>query len=353
MGNGFFPPHQECKGDPLGPLLFSLAIHPLIQELAAEHSSVMLTWYLDDGTVLRDYAVVGRLFISSTRALDPGACSYSLTSPRFGGLLVVRLGFVFRAGFILDHGVGTHVLRLLSSGRGLLPHLFWAAVGHQWWPCYERLPELDDPVLEFPLLRSCLSACRVVFSMRCSPPAALFRGRGVIWPEIVRGARPTHSWVSSSTPASSILHCFYADGIRRAWHPGYSRMFSPLPSSLPLTLPLHYSALLSLGTLHASSCVGSMPSVLSTRFSLHPPIAPHIACRLWHHPFGGDDLEDTIGAGLGGGGLVPSYACSSWLLLQLGASGVWASFAPPSLPWSSLVPLASAVVRSLKISPVL
>lgn len=42
------------QGDPLGPLLFSLSIHPLISSLKSEFN----VWYLDDGTLIGDWETV-------------------------------------------------------------------------------------------------------------------------------------------------------------------------------------------------------------------------------------------------------------------------------------------------------
>ena len=47
------------QGDPLGPLLFSLAINDLVKSL----KSILNIWYLDDGTIIDEIKVssVGRL----------------------------------------------------------------------------------------------------------------------------------------------------------------------------------------------------------------------------------------------------------------------------------------------------
>lgn len=42
------------QGDPLGPLLFALALHPIALKIAAECTLDLHAWYLDDGTIAGD-----------------------------------------------------------------------------------------------------------------------------------------------------------------------------------------------------------------------------------------------------------------------------------------------------------
>ncbi|GKA16517.1 putative reverse transcriptase domain-containing protein, partial [Tanacetum coccineum] len=54
--------HQGVQqGDPLGPLLFALVLHPLIRKIKDSFSLSLHAWYLDDGTIIGDTLVVGKV----------------------------------------------------------------------------------------------------------------------------------------------------------------------------------------------------------------------------------------------------------------------------------------------------
>jgi len=48
------------QGDPLGPLLFALILHPLIHQVRDSYKLLLHAWYLDDGNLVGDSEEVAK-----------------------------------------------------------------------------------------------------------------------------------------------------------------------------------------------------------------------------------------------------------------------------------------------------
>ncbi|XP_026382565.1 uncharacterized protein LOC113277787 [Papaver somniferum] len=50
----------NMQGDPLGPLLFALNLHPLVKTIVSRCTLDLHAWYLDDGTIIGDTMEVAK-----------------------------------------------------------------------------------------------------------------------------------------------------------------------------------------------------------------------------------------------------------------------------------------------------
>jgi hypothetical protein len=168
------------QGDPLGPLLFCLVLHVLVQRISKFCPGLLLhKWYLDDGSmagsseqVLRTLGIISRvgprlglnLNLSKCELFSPRADNFGLTfSDPSLGLLSVPSDLCQRStcpNFVLlgaplgdKQFCEERVLTMRKANSRLL----------------ERLIELEDPQISLHLLRSCASFCRFVYLARTTP----------------------------------------------------------------------------------------------------------------------------------------------------------------------------------------
>ncbi|GJV30581.1 putative reverse transcriptase domain-containing protein [Tanacetum coccineum] len=160
------------QGDPLGPLLFSLVLHPLICKIRDSFSLSLHAWYLDDGTIVGDTVVVGKVLelimkdepgcglhrnIDKTEVLlpkeDPRSRLAGIFPPNISRPLhgVKLLGGPASVDFDFCNEL---VMKRVAKTIGLM----------------DAIAKINDPQCELLLLRSCTGISRLYFTMRTCPP---------------------------------------------------------------------------------------------------------------------------------------------------------------------------------------
>ncbi|XP_026428410.1 uncharacterized protein LOC113324308 [Papaver somniferum] len=163
------------QGDRLGPLLFALILHPLVNKITAECTLDLHAWYLDDGTLIGDTMEVSKalkiiqdegpakglhLNINKTEiycpSVDPrresiGVFPAAISKPTRGVKVLggpMSLDQQFCSNMVLDRVAKTTQLM-------------------------HKIRKLQDPQRELLLLRNCTGVFRLYFTMRTTSPMAL------------------------------------------------------------------------------------------------------------------------------------------------------------------------------------
>ena len=167
------------QGDPLGPLLFSAVVHPLVQGLRSQGLDLAVH-YLDDGVVAGDLPAVAAavtqlqhqasqvgltLQLAKCEAIAVGATTPADLVAHFPQALLchpdgssrVLCNFEFLGAALGENSFcEAHIAKRAGKAQQLL----------------EALAALDDPQVGLRLLRTCAGFTRMVHSMRCNPPTA-------------------------------------------------------------------------------------------------------------------------------------------------------------------------------------
>ncbi|GKF30805.1 putative reverse transcriptase domain-containing protein, partial [Tanacetum coccineum] len=160
------------QGDPLGPLLFSLVLHPLICKIRDSFSLCLQAWYLDDGTIVGDTLVVGKVLELISK-----------DGPRCGLHLNVDKTEIFwpkedprsRVKGVFPSNISRplHGVKLLggavSADFGFSSELVIKRVSKT-IVLMDAVAKINDPQCELLLLRTCTGISKLYFAMHTCPP---------------------------------------------------------------------------------------------------------------------------------------------------------------------------------------
>ncbi|KAL5703887.1 hypothetical protein ACHQM5_022381 [Ranunculus cassubicifolius] len=160
------------QGDPLGPLLFALVLHPLIHKIRDTCKLLLHAWYLDDGTVIGDSEEVAKA-LNIIRETGPGLGlelnirKTELFWPSCDGMKL-RDGLFPRD--IARPLLGVKLLGgAVSRDRGFIEGLAMRRANKA-IELMHLLPQLGDPQSELLLLRSCMGIAKLFFGLRTCQP---------------------------------------------------------------------------------------------------------------------------------------------------------------------------------------
>ena len=193
------------QGDPLGPPIFAVTLHSLVESLKSEVPGLTLNcWYLDDGICAGDEdSLLKALEFITSNGLHLGLkvkhSKCELWAPVEFSSIPVSIPRAASNGFEL---LGAPIGDTEFSVKVLDKRISKAT------KCLEKLPLLDDPQLSLGITRTCLAAPKLTYSLRTQPPSQPVAASLQVFDELLRDALsvivgspvPDLAWSQSSLP---------------------------------------------------------------------------------------------------------------------------------------------------------
>ncbi|GJY54932.1 hypothetical protein Tco_0446596, partial [Tanacetum coccineum] len=163
----------SCQGVQQGdPLLLSLVLHPLICKIRDSFNLCLQAWYLDDGTIVGDTLVVGKVLELITE--DGPRCGLHLNidktelfwtkedpKSRLEGIFPPNISRPLHGVKLLGGPVSVDV----DFGSALVMKRVSSTIG-----LLDTVAKINDPQCELLLIRACPGVSKLYFAMRtCSP----------------------------------------------------------------------------------------------------------------------------------------------------------------------------------------
>ena len=245
------------QGDPLGPLGFSLALHPIVRKIKEQVPGLVINaWYLDDGTLCGSPADLAR----ALSIIESDGPSYGLFLNRAKSLIYIPSTYSVSHPLLCDIPTTSEGFTLLGSPIGP-PTFCESSVADRVdkiRAIISNLSDLQDAQLETALLRSCFSLPKLVFILCCCPPALILNALksfdGLMreaLSDLAGSPLSDWAWLKASLPSSSgglnirraILHApaAYIGSFSQA-QPLVSGILGP-PAKLPPLLPMALGSL--------------------------------------------------------------------------------------------------------------
>ncbi len=198
------------QGDPLGPLGFSMALHPILQEIRDKVPGLIVnSWYLDDGVLCGSIDDL----LSALHIVESNGPPCGLHLNRAKSLLFHSSSEAPPTGldFPLDVPVAHDSFTLLGApiGPPSFCNQFVLDNVQKIFEFAPLLPSLHDSQMAITLLRSCWSFSRMSYLLRTIPPSFILEASSMfdsrlreVFEDVIGCPVPSWSWLKATLPCS-------------------------------------------------------------------------------------------------------------------------------------------------------